>query len=503
MKFDKNKYKELNNILDDILNSKNSNFYTLAISWLHIPKAHSIFLKKYSNLFLDNNFFFYIKLFNKLFYNLSKLFINFLLNLFNFGLKKNNLEISNNDILIISHFLDPKFYNADKDFYFSDIDVASKSLNLKIKKIYFNYSKFNNNKIYELFKKNSSYHNTKIFIKKTNIINFTNIIFNILKESYRLFKLSLKKNDIERKIYLYSSIEAFEPKVLWNIVYSQQLRKILKIWNPKYLLLTYEVHEFERLFINIAKNINKKIICCGYHQINHTKFQYSSIRKLKDNYNPDIIFTKSNKTKLFIQENTDLSNTQIILLGQIKKKLDKKKSNLKLDLFKKKNLTILLVPEGIDEELNDFMNLVVNISSRLKNINFIFRPHPIHYNMIKFLKDKFKKFSNIKISKMDSSDLINSDIMIYRGSSIILDIFKFNLYPLYYESELSNYDPLFEINDLVDNFKNEKDLISYINTNKYIENIDKIEDIYDYCENYYNDFDENLFYEFFLRSSID
>ena len=104
---------------------------------------------------------------------------------------------------------------------------------------------------------------------------------------------------------------------------------------------------------------------------------------------------------------------------------------------------------------------------------------------------------------MDSSDLINSDIMIYRGSSIILDIFKFNLYPLYYESELSNYDPLFEINDLVDNFKNEKDLISYINTNKYIENIDKIEDIYDYCENYYNDFDENLFYEFFLRSSID
>ena len=78
------------------------------------------------------------------------------------------------------------------------------------------------------------------------------------------------------------------------------------------------------------------------------------------------------------------------------------------DNTKSASKNILLIPEGINEELNKFMDFVKTISSNFKNYNFTIRVHPVL---------KYKLSNNYKNIFFSSNELLydlkNSNYVIF------------------------------------------------------------------------------------------
>ena len=76
-----------------------------------------------------------------------------------------------------------------------------------------------------------------------------------------------------------------------NLRLYYQMYYLLKELNPKLIIIPFEGHAWERLIMNLVKENFKKIKICSYQFSVTTKFQHAIFRPLKNNYNPDVIFT--------------------------------------------------------------------------------------------------------------------------------------------------------------------------------------------------------------------
>ena len=94
------------------------------------------------------------------------------------------------------------------------------------------------------------------------------------------------------------------------------------------------------------------------------------------------------------------------------------------------------MPEGIESECVKLFNYSLLLASTEKNLNFIWRVHPV-INIEKILKklkiNKFKLPPNVIISneKYLEKDLAKCKYTIYRGSSAAITALNFGLIPIY------------------------------------------------------------------------
>ena len=112
----------------------------------------------------------------------------------------------------------------------------------------------------------------------------------------------------------------------------------------------------------------------------------------------------------------------------------------------KKEKKILVLPEGIPEEMNIFLNFCG--SEMNNNFKFNIRLHPILKNNNYLKKISVKISHNINFSRNSLiKDLQENNYVLYRGTSTIIEAINFNLIPVYLNkiNELS-VDPLFQIN---------------------------------------------------------
>ena len=125
---------------DSILLSKSATSNTVAISGLHVIKAHPEYLKKYiysySKTFI--NLFFYIL---KGIYFYCTYFIK------NFFTKKVRYLNTKKKIIIISHLLSPHQIKKEKDLYFGDLQKVLVRKKIDIQKIFINHTKISTNKL--------------------------------------------------------------------------------------------------------------------------------------------------------------------------------------------------------------------------------------------------------------------------------------------------------------------------------------------------------------------
>ena len=78
--------------------------------------------------------------------------------------------------------------------------------------------------------------------------------------------------------------------IISNLRLSYQINLLASITKSKMVLITFEGHAWERVLIKTLKNTNPTIKIGAYQFSSITKYQHSIFRKLKKNYNPDIIF---------------------------------------------------------------------------------------------------------------------------------------------------------------------------------------------------------------------
>ena len=445
------KYKEICKLCDEILLSPESNELTVAIPILHVIREHPVFLKQYESIFnsttVEKN---EIKLFIR-FKIVLKISISLVLKLFS----KNKYWHSTQklkqkyDYIFVSHLLNENQAGESKDFYHDEIPSLLDKQGKSVLIVLFNHSKSSNKLLSQKWNYNQI---TRVILSPQ--IGLFNEIKGTLKILYEFRRLKQKskneKNILKQKILKLATTQFNE--TLSNYRKHKQFLKLAKTVNPQKIITTFEGHAWERLIFSTLRQVNPKIKCVGYQHALIFKEQYSIRRNLQKKYNPDLILTSGYLGKLQLEGENQLSNIDIKILGtnRVPNKIFKSDNFSKIE---KSAQTILVIPEAIYGECLYLFEYSIICAKLNPNLNFIWRLHPL-LNFDQILaesKNLSKRPQNIILSKNSLEEDINkSDIVLYRGSTAVINCILFGLKPLYLkiEDEMT-IDPLYEI----DSFK--------------------------------------------------
>ena len=401
----------------------------------------------------------------------------------------NPKKFKNTKVVFLSHYLGKKLL-CEQDFYYGNLFKILKSKKINFTVFMLNKSSESINEIKKNFK-NFKYSTVIINNYSHPIKDFKIIIYTVfLYIRFLIFRNKIKFDSFENriiknKINLKSFLKARTSIKIFNTfktVIEKYENKIKKF------VTTYEGHVFEKIIFDYCKK--KEIASVGYF--------FSVIRKEKscvlypypDYISPNKLFLTGHVVKNFFIKNLGLNN-KIIVVGSgrnfIKKKFEFK------NLLKNK-IKVLFCPEGIYPESVTMYNLAVRISEISKDIFPIIRFHP-ELDQKKLFNDQQilkNSYNNIEISKNSLEyDILESDFLIYRGSSMCVNAVFAGVFPIYFKQKQENsIDPLFEVNKYIAHSADH--LLSLINKVKNPHNASKINKYMLSLRNYSSSYFENL-----------
>ena len=436
-----NRLKKFNS-LKEILNKN------IFIDWFFIPKPHPLYLGRYK-VFEKNSFYILLLLIK----NLFKILILFFVKIFS---KKNNFSQFNEinfDYMIISHHISNNNL-FENDIYYKNISKILKDKKKKYFSIYLDH---------QINLDQTKLKNKKNYYFLSNTLTILDELYCII-HMIKLFSFYLKIKNFSYKEKLIILTEVLNSETLVNIRINFQLKKIFKKINFKFLITTFEGYNFEKIVFDLAKKKDPRIQNIGYQHAPVLIDHYSLFDFQKTNFYPDVIFTSGNYYKKIFEK--FVTTKPIFIAGS--SKLNKKnfvKSN-------KQNFCLVL-PEGIISECKLLFDFTINYTKKFKNLNFIWRLHPLMKidDILKKLKINKKDLNNIYFSNNTDEDYIKSRYCLYRGSTAIIGGLQNLCYPIYL-----NTDPSLNINP--------------INDLQIVKNITSINDLNSFTNNFKNDLNE-------------
>ena len=441
---------------DSILNSDKSSFATVAISWLHIIRPNSAGYLDNINPLIKLKF-----LSLKNFCNIVKyILIYFLYRLKKLRYsRKQSLLKKNCDILLISHCLNKNMINKTDDFYLGNLEKILQRKKLKVQKIFINHTNHCSEYLNLLNKKK----NHLILEKYLGIIQELKIFSIQFKEFLRLFFIKLfnkKEKTLLKNIY----ISVFDRQTTFALRMRILISHYLQQTNPANIIFTYEGYAWERLLINVSKKFNRKIKLIGYQHPLVSKKNYSMLRNIKGDFNPDILWAPGNRSYNILRKSKKIKNIKIIKVGYLKK-IQKYKKNKKI----KPNC--LVVPRASYPEIIKLFNFSIKSALEYEDIKFTLRLHPlVKLNQIaKKINYNIKSLPrNIIISKSSlQKDIKNNSFVLYTDSAAVIEASNGGNIPIYFNSdEKINNDPLADYENSRLYVKNSSELIEIISKYK-------------------------------------
>ena len=231
-----NLYNQIKKKIDRILKSKNSNQQTYSISLLSLIKAHPFYLNNYKSFNNKKKFIIFQIYFKEIYF-----FLKFFHYFFDKQIEFKKIKISK---IFVSHFMN-KFQKLDKDPNFA---IPKKSLG-----VYLNHTYSKN-----IINRND---NRIILARRLRIKEEFRIIINQLKERKRLLDKYKKKKDYFIRLI---AADAISPSTISNNRIALQVNQLIKHYNPKKLVTTFEGYSWEKLIIYYANKKNTNCETYGY-----------------------------------------------------------------------------------------------------------------------------------------------------------------------------------------------------------------------------------------------
>jgi len=486
---------KLDNYFYKILSDKHATATTYCLSILQFIKPHTEYFVKY-RYFIKNNFyfFFFISFFENIF-RMTKWTVrkieDFFLSLSNN--KFHNLDQNKTDIIFVSCLVNLNTLgfrkNLNNDFVFGNI-ISDLRIKHNVKVFYINNTTLNSRNV---FKELS--HNKNIFILKKilsfsdeililliQFIEFKNLIFNFLIK---------KKININKFFLIINNLFSYETRN--NIRLKIQLEKLINIYYPKILVVSFEGHCWEKIVFNICKSIKGAVIkTVAYQHAGVIDNQFSINRKYKKNYNPDYIITSGNINLSFFFNFFSKKNNRLFEIGSNRSSISSEKNILRKFLYNEKRIAnCLVIPEGTNDETKILFDFSYELAKNNPKMNFILRTHP-QININKFLKkffifNRYTLMKNIIISKNSfHKDLKKSQILLYRGSTGVVTAVLNGLIPIYYKqpNEDINIDPIFKLKEFRKTISNKNDFNNVLNI-KYFKKSSEIKLAIKFCKSYF------------------
>ncbi len=441
---DKKQYLELCEACDHLLLSPDVKIERIAISWLHVIRAHPMFLKNYENLFQNkivskNQLLLDLRIFLSTSLRLLKLFLKNSI----WWTKSHQIE-DKIDILFVSHLVSDSHSGQETDFYFGDLALklldsgvtSSFALINHTKKPVENFAgKWNESKIprYILSDAIGFSHEVNFYIKS-------------LLESRSLNKYSKSfGSELVKRVASRAAYEARLGGAIPSMRIGKQIGKLVRNLSPRFVITTYEGHAFERIIYAEARNINPNIYCFGYQHAAIFPLQHSLKRNLANRFNPDAILTSGLVAFEELKKVVDLKGIDFGILGsnrgfQIQKNPD----------LSKNESTCLVLPEGEITECIILFKFSLACSKICPDMKFIWRLHPLV--TFKEIEKEIEGLSvlpeNIKLSTCSiEDDINNSNFVLYRGTTAIIPAINSGLIPIYYHTGEFIIDPIADNND--------------------------------------------------------
>ena len=299
---------------DEILLSNFSTKEIVAVSWLHVIREHSEFTSRYYGLFDKSkrfNLTFPLKSFFFIFFRIFK----------NLLTQKNKLLIIGTpkqvDVLMISHFLNVNQIGKDNDFYFGSLAEEIAKLGKKVVIGLINHTDQNSKYVKSKWKILPKIPRI-IFGKDIGIYYEFKILKDLIQNYFNIRKLNEIGDYFKKKVIHQLKKELFSIDTINNLKIYYQLCELLKIYNPKSVILIHEGHAHERVIFKALREVNKNIKCIGYQQACIFKQQHAIKRNLGEGYNPDIILTSGENPKRILEKNFSKENIIIKKLGSPK-----------------------------------------------------------------------------------------------------------------------------------------------------------------------------------------
>jgi len=429
-----NRFYNLANKIDKILNNYNTDITIIANPLLSLNRLHPDYLQEWFD------FIYFEKISTKVKLKLNFcIFLNMVLNLL--AVMK-ELLISNKfkdsehlssgaiDLILISHYLGGKLEN--EDFYYGHILNECEKQNISAIRLLIPHTNTNNN----INGLGGNY-----------ILNYS-LNFNEVLNYLYLNIISLLKII---RYFIHSKLSYYELLVLiigqfknfTNYKNMILIQKFILTFNPKNLIMTFEGNSIEKCIFSLCHKYLVKSF--GYQHAPIIKGQYSIFNNHKKDIVPDVILTSGKFTQLKFLKYIQYTNS-IIDIGT--KKYDDISNYLGDN---KSNKSILLVPDGNAQSVQKFIEIGLSLLKINPDFKITIRSHPImNYLMQKNMsKLPISILANFKVSKSNLKvDLDFNFWVIYQNSSVSIESIRPDIFLIYFQNSLADVNPLWENSEL-------------------------------------------------------
>ena len=454
MRLNTNQYLSLG-ITSDLLLSPDSPPERIAIAWLHIIREHPEFLAKYSFLLEpEPSLRSLVRKTIREFSNAAGYLRRCISGLSAEGMLWYTTEprAISADVLFLSHLLNPSHIGQDQDFYFGSvpIDLANNGVSTAIALI--NHT---NNLPRQLANEYSRVAPPRIIL--SNSISIADEICfqqRAAHEKQTLRKLVARlPKGLQRSLAAHAAIEAMSSATATNLRIYQQISSLIRILQPKAIVVTFEGNAYERIAFHAARNAMPNIICIGYQHAAIFRYQHAIRRVLAPQYNPDHILTAGVVAQRQLLNSETLAGIPISVLGSPRS--TKATAQLKLEpspLLYQINTdrpACIVIPEGIESECKKLFTFALGCALALPHINFIWRLHPLilFKTLLERNRRLHKRPPNIELSDRTlEADIGRCRLALYRGTTAVVQAVMGGLTPIYLQiRDEMTIDPLYEI----------------------------------------------------------
>lgn len=345
------------------------------------------------------------------------------------------------DVVFISHLIQSDLSLSKKDFYYDQLPELLNQVELKSAIVYRNIVRANPN----------------LLKYKWGDRDCIRIIPNKTLGIYKEFSLRLRLRDLLKALQKYISNQhqgnTLAKKVVQltdsyasieSLRFCDQMKEIFSVLRPKIVFVTFEGHAWERAVFGVARVINPKTICIGYQHTVLNGTEHGISRGLGLMFDPQIIWaTGLGPAQTMTKKINPLPSGGITVYGTYR-------SLSSLILCQKQNNhsvpQCLITPDGTMEESEYMFSFAIRIAELNPKVKFVIRFHPLlPYSQLAKQHVRFRgAHKNLFISSDNvEDDIVKSEYIIYRGSSVVIPAVIHGLRPLYLKKENSvDIDPL-------------------------------------------------------------
>ncbi len=284
----KNNIFKIQLIINKILSNKFASDLIYGLPIFHTSKGHQGNIKPHIS-FLNNNSNYRIS-------NFYKKIKNFLISLFleNKIFYSKNIKYQKFDVFLLSNIISDE--KIEDDYIFGKLANYLNKNNIKTLSIFKNFSNINSNKINNNLKQPSA-----ILAKTTGVMRELSFLCNLflVRRSIKILQKNIDNKKTKKFLNHAYKFKNIIP-IIGNVRLYFQINFLIKKYQPKAVVFTFENHAWERFLIKKIKSNNKNVKTFAYQFTTISKDQYTKYSK-KD-YDPHFVLSSGSKIHVFLKK---------------------------------------------------------------------------------------------------------------------------------------------------------------------------------------------------------